>query len=68
MSFEIEEFTEYEGMIHEHVTRYRIVGRTFGYQPFTAGPFQTWEEAQQVLNVISTQELVRSLKNSSAGW
>lgn len=49
----IESFTEYEGMIHETVTRYRIVGSTFAHNPFSAGPFQSLKEAEEVLEVLN---------------
>ena len=52
----IESFREYEGLIHEHVTRYRIIGITFGHNSFSAGPFQTLEEAEQVQNFITSKE------------
>ena len=53
--YELQAYVEYEGMIHENVTRFRIVGRTFGLLPFMAGPFQTEEEAEELLNVLNSR-------------
>jgi len=57
-TYEIETYTEYEGMIHQNVTRFRIVGTTFGLLPFAAGPFQSKEEAQKVLNILNRENLI----------
>ena len=53
--YELQAYVEYEGMIHENVTRFRIVGRTFGLLPFAAGPFQTEEEAEELLDVLNNR-------------
>jgi hypothetical protein len=53
--YELQAYVEYEGMIHENVTRFRIVGRTFGLLPFMAGPFQTEEEAEELLDVLNNR-------------
>lgn len=54
-TYEIQTYSEYEGMIHENVTRFRIVGTTFGLLPFKCGPFQTEEEAEEILNVLNNR-------------
>jgi len=44
---EILSYEEYEGMVHQVVTRYKVVGTTFAFNRFEAGPFQTKEEAKK---------------------
>lgn len=54
-TYEIQTYSEYEGMIHENVTRFYILGTTFGLLPFKCGPFQTEEEAEEILNVLNNR-------------
>lgn len=57
-TYEIETRSEYEGLVHENVIRFYITGTTFALLPFAAGPFQTKEEAQEMLNVLNRENLI----------
>lgn len=49
----IESYVEYEGMIHQNVIRYKVTGVTFGLYDFVAGPFQTVQAANAVVEALA---------------
>jgi len=50
---EVLSYEEYEGMLHKVVTRYKVVGTTFGFNRFQAGPFQTKGEAEKFAALLT---------------
>ena len=56
MKVSVEESIHYEGLVHEYRKQWNIVGATFGYNKFHAGPFQTRQEAEQLAKFLTNKE------------